>query len=148
MPAAAKPNRFPLVYFRPLKIEKAYRRTKSEYAKLPFMAVRRCNVSFADTEGVCHCAEVWAETMYGAAALAVISFRDNDCQPGLVSTLEVEIRPPVVKHTLTVNKLMQWLKGGVSDPRTAAIKNRLLKIKSYSSTAMFTRFELMPSTLN
>jgi hypothetical protein len=91
------------------------------------MAVRRCIVSFADTEGLNHSAEVWVETLYEAAALAVISFRDNDCQPGLGSTLEVEIRPPVVKHALTVNKLMQWLNGGVNDPRTAATKNTLLK---------------------
>lgn len=50
-----------------------------------------CVVSYLDTEGLRHTVEVEAESLYEAAVLAIRTFRQHNCEPGLVSTLEVEV---------------------------------------------------------
>jgi len=84
----------------------------------------KCFVSYLDLSGIRHQVEVEAGSLYEAAALAVKTFREHDCEPGQLSLLEIEIRTSVT-HTLTVKKLHEWLNGGARTPKEVVIKNRL-----------------------
>lgn len=83
-----------------------------------------CVVSYLDTEGLRHTVEVEADSLYEAAALAIRTFRQHNCEPGQVSDLEVEVRSSVV-HTITPRKIYDWLNGGAKTPKEAVMKERL-----------------------
>jgi hypothetical protein len=93
-----------------------------ENARLPLVA--SCVVSYLDTEGLRHTVEVDAESLYEAAVLAIRVFRQHHCEPGQVSTLEVEVRSSVV-HTITPKRIYEWLNGGAKTPKEAVMKERL-----------------------
>ena len=86
-----------------------------------------CVVSFVDTEGIRHTVEVDAESLFEAAALAMRTFRQHDCEPGLITKLEVEIRSAVI-HTVTPKRVQQWLRGGARSPKEAAMKEHLREL--------------------
>jgi hypothetical protein len=86
-----------------------------------------CFVSYLDTSGIRHQVEVEADSKYEAAALAVRTFKEHDCEPGAMGQLEVEIRTSIT-HTLTVKKLHDWLNGGAKSPNEGALKDRLRQI--------------------
>ena len=86
-----------------------------------------CIVSYLDTEGLRHSVEVQAESLYEAAALAVRTFKQHDCEPGAFSPLEVEIRSSVT-HTVTLKKIHAWLTGGAKAPKDALLKERLREL--------------------
>jgi len=86
-----------------------------------------CIVSYLDTEGLRHTVEIEAESLYEAAALAVRTFRQHDCEPGALSPLEVEIRSSIT-HTVTLKRIHSWLKGGAKAPRDAVLKERLREL--------------------
>ena len=83
-----------------------------------------CLVSYLDTEGLRHAVEVEAESLYEAAVLAIRIFRQHHCEPGQVSTLEIEVRSSVI-HTITPKRIYEWLNGGAKTPKEAVIKERL-----------------------
>ena len=83
-----------------------------------------CIVSYLDIEGLRHTVEVEANSLYEAAVLAIRTFRQHDCEPGQVSTLEVEVRSSVI-HTTTPRKIYDWLNGGAKSPKEAVMKERL-----------------------
>jgi hypothetical protein len=80
--------------------------------------------SYLDIEGLRHTVEVEAESLYEAAVLAIRTFRQHDCEPGQVSTLEVEVRSSVI-HSITPRKIYDWLNGGAKTPKEAVMKERL-----------------------
>lgn len=84
----------------------------------------KCFVSFLDISGIRHQVEVDAESMYEAAALAVKTFKDHDCEPGAMAQLEVEIRTSIT-HILTVKKLHDWINGGGKNPKEVITKEKL-----------------------
>lgn len=84
----------------------------------------KCIVSYLDTEGLRHTVEVEAESLFEAAALAIRTFKQHDCEPGALSQLEVEIRLSIT-HTVTLNKLHSWLKGGGEDSERRYIEGTL-----------------------
>ena len=85
----------------------------------------RSVVSFVDTEGIRHTVEIEeAGSLYEAAALAIHAFQKHQCEPGDVSTLEVEVRSSVV-HTVTPRKVRQWLNGSSKSPKEQITKSRL-----------------------
>ena len=86
-----------------------------------------CVVSYLDTSGIRHTVEVEASGLYEAAALALRTFRQHDCDPGVLGKLEVEVRSSVT-HTLTVQRLQTWLNGGAKNPKEAVIKERLREL--------------------
>jgi hypothetical protein len=94
----------------------------SENAILRVMAA--CIISYVDVEGLRHAVEVEAETLYEAAALAVRTFRQHDCEPGELSKIEVEVRSSIT-HTITLKKIHSWLQGGARSPKEAVTKERL-----------------------
>jgi hypothetical protein len=87
-------------------------------------SVTACIVSYLDIEGLRHSVEVDAESLYEAAVLAIRIFRQHECEPGLASRLEVEVRSSIV-HTITPKKVQEWLNGGAKTPKEAATKERL-----------------------
>lgn len=91
------------------------------------MRTASCIVSFVDTEGIRHTVEVEAETLFEAAALAMRTFKQHDCEPGLVTKLEVEIRSTVT-HTVTPKRIHHWLHGGAKTPKEAVMKQKLREL--------------------
>ena len=83
-----------------------------------------CVVSFTDIEGLGHSVEVDAESLYEAAVLAVRTFRQHGCEPGMVTRLEVQVRTAVT-HTVTRQKIEEWLSAGSRTPKEAVTKQRL-----------------------
>ncbi len=83
-----------------------------------------CIVSYIDTEGLRHTVEVEAESLYEAAVLAMRTLKEHDCEPGLISKLEVEIRRSVI-HTVTPKRVREWLNGGAKSPKETVLKERL-----------------------
>ena len=77
----------------------------------PALAARSCTVTFTDIRGVKHIAEVTAESVFEAAALALAAMRRSPWldTPGRASRLEVAVDEPVVKHTVTVEQVERWL---------------------------------------
>ena len=57
--------------------------------------------------GVRHSVEVGAEGLYEAAILGLAAFKKHDCQPGVLTQLEVEVRGSIT-HTVTVRKVQDW----------------------------------------
>jgi hypothetical protein len=94
----------------------------SENAILRLMAA--CIVSYVDVEGLRHAVQVEAESLYEAAALAVRTFRQHDCEPGELSKIEIEVRSSIT-HTVTLKKIHSWLQGGARSPKEAVTKERL-----------------------
>jgi len=86
-----------------------------------------CIVSFVDSDGLRHSVEVEAESLYEAGVLAIRTFRQHNCLPGLVSKLEVEIRSSVT-HTVTRQKIQEWLDAGARSPREFVLKERLKQL--------------------
>jgi hypothetical protein len=86
--------------------------------------VATCVVSYLDTEGLRHTAEVQAESLYEAAVLAICAFKRHDYEPGALSQLDIEIRSSIT-HTVTPKKVRQWLEGGAKSPKEAVMKERL-----------------------
>jgi hypothetical protein len=83
-----------------------------------------CIVSFIDLDGIRHSVEVEAEGLYEASILGLCAFRKHDVEPGAMTQLEVEVRSSIT-HTLTVNKVREWLQRGVRTPKEAVLKERL-----------------------
>jgi hypothetical protein len=70
---------------------------------------------------------VEASGLYEAAALALRTFRQHGCDPGVMGKLEVEVRSTIT-HTLTVQRLQSWLDGGAKNPKEAVLKERLQEL--------------------
>lgn len=94
---------------------------------LDFGGMATCIVSYLDTEGLRHSVEVEAGSLFEAAALAVKTFKQHDCEPHGLHELEVEMRTSVT-HSLTVKKLHEWLMGGARAPKDAVLKERLREL--------------------
>ena len=91
------------------------------------MGVRVCAVSFINTRGIRHTVEVEAESLYEAVVLAVRRFRNEPwVEPvGDATVLEVDVREPSTKPTLSLNHVERWLSGATANPSEASRKARL-----------------------
>jgi hypothetical protein len=91
------------------------------------MALRSCDVSFKDHRGVRHAVEVQAESLYEAVVLAIKTFRGDPwlerVAPG--TTLDVEVREPGTKHSITLAQVERWLASTSSSPLESGKKNKL-----------------------
>lgn len=104
---------------------------KAKLLRFLAVPVQTCTVTFRDLEGTSHSVDVVAETLYEAAGLALQAFRQArfiDPDPGSATRLEVEVRSPAVRHTVTVNQLRKWATSGSSDPRDGIRKKRLAEV--------------------
>jgi len=92
----------------------------------PVLPKRTCTVSVRDNRGVFHAVDVVAESVFEAAALALDVLRkDTWTDPiGASTPLQVEVREPVTKHTVTLLQIQRWVEGSAS-PKERIQKNRI-----------------------
>jgi hypothetical protein len=91
------------------------------------VAVRTCSVSFVDARGIRHGCDVEAESLYEAAVKAVARFRQDVWteQVARATVLDVEIREPPTKHSISLQQVERWLAGATSNPNEASRKVKL-----------------------
>jgi len=80
------------------------------------MAGSRCRVSFTDSEGVLHAADVDAESLYEAVAIAVASLPEDSVspsEPGPTTEFTVAVYKPPVEHKIRLAQVLKW-----SEPTT------------------------------
>jgi hypothetical protein len=93
--------------------------------------VKRCRVSFTDSEGVEHAVELDARTLYEAVGLAIDRFRRCEhvkYDPKGLHEFVVESREPSTQHRLTRNMFDAWLRRPGGSPADVARKNRLKEL--------------------
>ena len=68
-----------------------------------------------------------AESLFEAAVLAVRAFKKSPWieSVGPAAPLEVEVRAPIAKHTLTMRQIESWLDGATASPNETVKKNKL-----------------------
>ena len=89
---------------------------------------KRCLVSFRDRDGVEHVAEVVAESVYEASALALKQFRRRDWSREAsfeTGVLRVEVFETSF-YNLLVSDLEAWLKKSGGSPREMTMRNNIL----------------------
>jgi hypothetical protein len=91
------------------------------------VAVRACTVSFKGVSGVRHSIDVEADSLYEAAIKAVARFREDPWmeQVAPATVLDVEIREPATKHSVSLHQLETWLASTSKAPQIASKKVRL-----------------------
>ena len=91
------------------------------------MAPRTCTVAFKDARGIRHSTDVEAESLYEAAVLGVRRLNDDPWTEriGPATVLEIEVRTPATRHTISRQQIERWLAGGTTNPNEASKKVRL-----------------------
>ena len=73
--------------------------------------------------------EVAAESLYGAAALAIKEFRrhpwTDGMEPGAVTRLEVNIKSPMTTHEVSVRQLEKWMASTSKSPSDTILKSKV-----------------------
>jgi hypothetical protein len=93
--------------------------------------VKRCRVSFVDSDGVEHAVELDARSLYEAVGLAIDRFRRCEhvsYDPKGLHEFIVESREPGTQHRLTRNMFDAWLRRPGGSPADVARKNRLKEL--------------------
>jgi len=88
---------------------------------------RRCLVSFRDGDGVEHVAEVTADSLFEAGALALQQFRRSDWSREAsleTGTLRLEVCESTI-YNLKVAELEAWLKRTGGAPRDVAMRQKV-----------------------
>jgi hypothetical protein len=90
---------------------------------------RKCIVSLRDEEGVeQHSAELVAESLYEAAALAIQQFRRSEWSRGAsleAGTLRVEVCEPSTFYRVKVRDVENWLARSAGKPREVAARQKV-----------------------
>ncbi len=91
------------------------------------MASRLCRVTLVDPAGVRHAVEVSAESVFEAAALGLAAMKRENWipAPGRATRLEVSVLEPIVRHTVSVERVLRWLDGVTTSPSELLKKERL-----------------------
>jgi hypothetical protein len=90
------------------------------------MPIARCSVSFEDTEGVTHTAQVQAESLFEAVALAVAEFREDKLVPSPAPMTEftVSIERPPIEHRIRLTQVTKWAESNTTREGPAGITKR------------------------
>lgn len=92
------------------------------------MALQACLVTFQDSRGSRHTVEVSANSLYEAVVLGYGELKKNrllEDLPGPATRLEVEVREPVVRHSVTLLHVQRWLDEQSTNPSMQARKQQL-----------------------
>ncbi len=91
------------------------------------MAARICVVTVRDPDAVEHRVQVMAESLMEAAVLGLAALKRDGWagQPGRAATLEISVLEPVVKHTVSVERVMRWLDGVTTSPAEVLKREKL-----------------------
>ena len=93
--------------------------------------MKRCRVSFTDSDGIEHAVELDARTLYEAVGLAIDRFRrceNVNYEPRGLHQFVVESREPGTQHRLTRNTFDAWLSRPGGSPADVALKTRLKEL--------------------
>ena len=94
------------------------------------MALKHCRISFKDSNGIRHAAEVHADSLYEAAALGLKALKQSDwvetLGPG--TRIDIEVLEPPVAHFLMLAQLQRWLDGVAGSPADLLKKKRLREL--------------------
>ncbi len=93
------------------------------------MGIRSCTVSFDDGTGVRHSVQVSAESSFEAATLAPAHLQERGHVPGPAAHLEIAAHSPIVNHSVTVQRVQNWLHSGGKTPKEQALKSRLRDLR-------------------
>jgi hypothetical protein len=95
------------------------------------MPVRSCRVTIRDMEGVDHCVEVTARTLYEAVALGLWSVAGDEWVSGIAQGLNVVhvcVTDVPVEHRVRLQEFNAWLKREGGSPRETADRRRIREI--------------------
>jgi hypothetical protein len=90
--------------------------------------VKRCRVSFKDSDGIEHAVELDARSLYEAVGLAIDRFRRCEqvpYDPQGMHEFIVESREPSTEHRLTRKMFDTWLRRPGGSPADVARKSKL-----------------------
>ena len=73
-----------------------------------------------------------AESLFEAAVLAIQILRRDGWseQIGAATRLDVEVREPVTRHTVTLLQVERWVNGATTSPNERVKKDRLRQVLS------------------
>jgi hypothetical protein len=94
------------------------------------MPVRACTVSFKSATGVTHAVDVEAETLYEAAGLGLARLKKDGWVEGLGpgSRLDILVREPSTRHSLSVQQLHRWIDGVTTSPAETLRRARVKRL--------------------
>ena len=99
---------------------------------LPFLPVpaKQVSVSFIDPGGIRHSVEVEAETLFEAAALGISRLKKDGWTGALGpgTRLDIEVREPSVRHSVTVLQVRRWAEAGPASPKETLRKRAAREI--------------------
>lgn len=90
------------------------------------MSEKRCRVSFIDLRGSKHTVTVPAESLYEAAAAALVEFRKStwlETQPGPMT--QVEVAEPTTRHSVTAQQVQRWAQSTAVTPADRLKRERV-----------------------
>ena len=92
-------------------------------------------MSFEDVRGIRHVAEVEAESLYEAVVLGVRRLNQDSWieRIGPAIVLDVEVREPGTKHSISLQQVERWLAGATTNPNEASKKAKLKMMLVQSS---------------
>ena len=85
-------------------------------------------MTFTDNRGIKHSVDVVAESLFEAAVLGVQVLRKDGWIEGALgpaAKIDVEVREPATKHTVTMQQIERWLTGATISPNERVKKDRL-----------------------
>src|SRR5262249_31584674 len=93
----------------------------------PPVPVRSCVVSFQDHQGIRHAVDVEAESLYEAAVHGVCRLSADPWleRIGPATVLDVEVREPATKHSISLQHVERWLGSTNASPAEASRKAKL-----------------------
>ena len=93
------------------------------------MPIARCKVAFTDADGVLHAAQVQAESLYEAVALAISVFRGDSFvpQPGPGTEFVVTIEKPAVEHRIRLAQVQKWAEATTREGPAGVVKRQKVK---------------------
>jgi hypothetical protein len=95
-------------------------------------------VTITDSRGVKHTIEVVADSLFEAAVLGLQVLRKDGWIDGVVggaTKIDVEVREPVTRHTVTMQQIERWLTGATGSPNERVKKERLRALLKPCSTS-------------
>jgi hypothetical protein len=94
------------------------------------MAGSHCRVSWTDSDHIEHSAEVDAETLYEAVALAIAEFRQdavNTSEPGAMTEFTIKVFRRPTEHKLRLNQVQRWAAHTTADGPVGIVKRQRVR---------------------
>jgi hypothetical protein len=100
------------------------------------MAVRSCQVTLKDMDGVTHTVEVTAETLYEAVAIGLASIRGNEWVTAIaqgLNSVQVCAKDVPVVHSVQLKDFTAWLERTAGSLRDLSKRKRIRDILGLAS---------------